>query len=179
MTARELSNFTVRVDVQLRLAIRADLPKLEWFGQYTHYRTLFKRAYREQQEGRRLMLVADCNDFPIGHVFIQLQSDENAIADGYSRAYLYSLRVMELFRGRGIGTRLLREAEAHVRSRGFHWTTIAVAKENGGALRLYERLGYQIFRDDPGIWSYRDESNETHWVNEPCWILEKPLVDLH
>ena len=56
------------------------------------------------------MLVADCNDFPIGHIFIQLSSGEQHIADGRRRAYLYSLRVMDMFQGRGIGTRLIDEA---------------------------------------------------------------------
>ena len=176
MTARDLTSLSVSLDIDLRLAMKSDLPKLEWFGQYTHYRMLFRRAFREQAQGRRLMLVADCNDFPIGHVFIQLSGGDASVADGQTRAYFYAFRVMEMFRRRGIGGALLDEAEAIVRERGYRWSTIAVAKENTDALRLYERRDYHIFRDDPGQWSYRDHRGETHWVNEPCWLMEKRLL---
>lgn len=176
MTARDLTQLSVSLDIDLRLAVKSDLPKLEWFGQYTHYRLLFRRAFREQELGRRLILVADCNDFPIGHVFIQLSSGEPSVADGQTRIYFYAFRVMDMFRRRGIGTALLDEAEALVTARGYEWSTIAVAKENLDARRLYERRGYRVFRDDPGQWSYRDHRGETRWVNEPCWLMEKRLL---
>ena len=105
---------SVELEITLRLARRGDLPKLEWYGQYTHFRNLFRRTFQEQEQRRRLMLIADCGDFPIGHVFIQLSSGDLHFSDGKRRAYLYSLRVMEMFRGRGIGTRLIEEAERRV-----------------------------------------------------------------
>ena len=176
MTAREQTSLPITLDIDLRLAVKDDLPKLEWFGQYSHYRVLFRRAFREQQQGRRLMLVADCNNFPIGHIFMQFSSGEPSVADGETRAYFYAFRVMEMFRGRGIGSALLEEAESLVIARGYTWTTIAVAKDNDGARRLYERLNYRIFRDDPGQWSYRDQHGEMRWVNEPCWLMEKRLL---
>lgn len=166
---------SVELEITLRLARRSDLPKLEWYGQYTHFRNLFRRTFQEQEEHRRLMLIADCNDFPIGHVFIQLNSGEFHIADGRRRAYLYSLRVMEMFRGRGIGTRLLEEAERRVSELGYSWTTIATAKDNPAARRLYERNGYRVFGDDEGNWSYVDHEGRICHVHEPCWVLEKRL----
>ncbi|MFO7323136.1 MAG: GNAT family N-acetyltransferase [Chloroflexota bacterium] len=176
MTARDLPTLSLDLRIHLRLAVREDLPKLEWYGQYTHYRTLFRRAFREQQLGRRLMLVADCNGFPIGQLFMQLHSADREIADGVERVYLYAFRVMEMFRGHGIGTALMEEAEALALERGFRWATIAVAKENHDARRLYERLGYRIFKDDPGQWRYRDHEGRMQWVNEPCWMMEKELL---
>lgn len=179
MTAQERATIRLELDVTLRLATQADLPKLEWHGQYTHFRMLYRRAYREQQQGRRLMLIADCNDFPIGQIFVQLASAEHGVADGITRAYLYSLRVMEMFRGLGIGTRLIDEAERELIARNFRWATIAVAKDNQRALRLYQRKGYRIFREDDGDWSFRDHRGQLHRVQEPCWILEKELLSLH
>jgi ribosomal protein S18 acetylase RimI-like enzyme len=174
MTARE-AQFTVELDVHLRFASKDDLPKLEWYGQYAHFRNLFRRAFREQQAGRRQMIIADCNDFPIGHIFIQFSHPDYTPADGEPRAYLYSLRVMEMFRGRGIGTRLIEEAELQIINRAHRWATIAVAKDNEGALRLYERLGYEVFREDSGEWSYIDHRGHTRFVHEPCWMLHKQL----
>ena len=103
---------TLQIPVRLRLARREDLPKLEWAGQYAHFRNLYRRAFREQQQGRRLMLLADCNGHPIGQIFIQLSGHNPSMANGANRAYLYAFRVMDLFRGQGIGTWLIHEAEA-------------------------------------------------------------------
>jgi GNAT superfamily N-acetyltransferase len=171
MTALEKTSLTIPLEITLRLATKSDLPKLEWYGLYKHYRTLFRRTFQEQQLGRRLMLIADSNDFPVGHIFIHLnkRNDEG-------RAYLYSFRVMEMFQGKGIGTRLIEEAETLAFNHGFYWTTIAVAKENNAARRLYERLGYCVYGDDAGRWSYIDHEGRTRHVHEPCWLLEKRLM---
>ena len=80
-----------------------------------------------------------------------------------------------MFRGRGIGTRLLEEAENILVERGFRWATIAVAKDNPDALRLYRRLGFRTIRADDGDWSYRDHEGSLRFVHEPCWVLEKQL----
>ncbi len=175
MTAFDQSSLTVRLSITIRVATKSDIPKLEWYGQFTHYRNLFRRAYRDQLEGRRVILVADCNNFPVGQLFIQLQSSNHLIADGRRRAYFYSFRVMEMFRGRGIGTALVSEAEGVVMRRDFASVTIAVVKANQAALRLYRQLGYQQFAEDSGRWSYIDHKGQTQYVHEPCWILEKSL----
>lgn len=176
MTVFEPTAVNLNLAVAVRMAESSDIPKLEWYGQYTHFRTLLRRAYREQVQGRRILLVADCNNFPIGQIFIQLQSNNPRIADGQKRAYLYSFRVMDMFRGKGIGTMLIKTAESMIIERRFSTMTIAVAKENIGALRLYERLGYRKFAEDPGRWTYTDHLGVIQQMNEPCWILEKTLL---
>lgn len=173
MTALDRPALTLTLNIHLRLAEKSDLSKLEWGGQFAHFRNLFRRAFREQLQGRRIMLIADLNDYPIGHIFIQFRSSNKRIADGSSRGYLYSFRVMEALQGHGIGTRLIHEAEARLLERGFSEVTIAVAKDNDGALRLYERHGYRTFGEDPGRWSYIDQTGFTHQVEEPCWLLKK------
>ncbi len=165
----------LQMAITLRIATKADLPKLEWYGQYKHYRHLFRRTFYEQRQGRRLILIADSNNFPIGTLFIQLQSTRNQAPDGSFPAYFYSFRVMEMFRGQGIGTRLIEEAEAIVQGHGSQWVRIAVAKDNPKARQLYERLNYRIFTEDPGNWSYLDHKGRICYVSEPCWLLEKKL----
>ena len=160
----------------IRPANAADLPKLEWFGQYWHYRKIFERTFREHLQGRRLMLVADVNGFPVGQVFIQFESIERRFADGRERAYLYSLRVLTPFQKRGLGTQLIMAAEEYIRARGCQWITIAVAKDNLGAQRLYGRLGFTVFSEDPGKWSFIDPGGRRHFVDEPCWVMQKPLA---
>lgn len=165
----------VEIAVTFRPASLDDLPRLEWYGLYKHYRNIFRRAYRDQQLGRRYLLLADCGGFPIGQIFIQFISGNPHIADGDQRAYLYSLRVMEMFQRHGIGTRLIQEAEALLLERGFRYATIAVSLDNPRARRLYERLGYRVLWQDSGDWSYIDHLGRKQHVHDPCWLLEKNL----
>lgn len=171
MTALERHTLDLQFSLTLRTATAEDLPKLEWYGQYRHFRNLFRRTFREQEAGRRVILIADFNNFPIGHVFIQLKPSQQR----RRRAYFYSFRVMELFQRQGIGTWLLTSAESLVLDRGLEWATIAAAKENTGAKRLYERLGYTVYGENNGSWSYVDHRGVTRQVNESCWLLEKRL----
>ncbi|MCA9915667.1 MAG: GNAT family N-acetyltransferase, partial [Anaerolineae bacterium] len=161
MTLHDENVVDLHLQVRLRVAQREDIPKLEWYGQYLHFRNLFRRTYHEQQAGKRLMLLADLNNFPIGHIFIHFKTTEEPYA------YLYSFRVMEMFQRQGVGTRLIHSAEAIVTQRGLNHVTIAVAKANKDALRLYKRLDYHIFSEDEGHWQYRDHRGDLRHVHEP------------
>ena len=78
----------------------------------------------------------------------------------------------------GLGTRLLTAAEATLRARGYITAVIAAGKDNPGAYRLYERLGYRSFADDPGVWYFQDVNGVQQVIEEPCWVMEKNLVPL-
>lgn len=56
--------------------------------------------------------------------------------------YVNALAAFPEYRGRGLGTRLLAEAEKIARGAGVPAVSIIVASENTGAFRLYERTGY-------------------------------------
>ena len=62
--------------------------------------------------------------------------------------YLDDLSVAETYRSHGIGSAMIREAENYAREIGIHAIFFHVEKSNAAALRLYERLGYTIYRDD-------------------------------
>ncbi|MCC6904198.1 MAG: GNAT family N-acetyltransferase, partial [Anaerolineae bacterium] len=124
------------------------------------------------------ILVADLNGYPVGHLFIHFGAGNLIFADGHTRAYHYALRVLAPLRGYGIGTRLIAEGESMMQVRGFRWATIAVARDNLRARQLYERLGYRVFTDIPGHWSYVDPDGNTHHVHEPSWGLQKHLAHL-
>ena len=66
--------------------------------------------------------------------------------------YLDDLSVTEADRNRGVGTALIREAEAYGRKLGIPRIVFHVEKSNADAFRLYERLGYRIHRDDGARW---------------------------
>jgi ribosomal protein S18 acetylase RimI-like enzyme len=171
----EFASLPLNLDLTYRLARKEDLPKLEWMGEYAHFRRVFEYTFHEQKSGHRLMLVADVNNFPVGQVFM-LVKDSGMLYKGHSRrAYLYSLRVMAPFQGLGIGTELLRQAEQLIKTHKLHYINIAVAKDNMPARRLYERVGYTIYAEDEGRWSYTDNQGRLVNVHEPCWMMEKLL----
>jgi len=173
MTALAQRTMPLNMVITFRFAEKTDLAKLEWGGEHTNFRRVFQQAYNDQKAGNRLMLLADVNSYPIAQIFIQLENfDEFAIGFG-KRGYLYSLRVMTPFQRRGIGTALMREAERVLRERDYESVSIASAKDNPGARRLYERLGFKVYTEDSGRWSYIDHEGRTRQVNEPCWMLEK------
>lgn len=165
----------LRVRATIRLATEADLPKLEWYGQFAHFRRLYRQTFAQQVEGRRLMLVADVNGFPVGQIFVSLEGGFLNLYGSEPQGYLYALRVMEPFQRKGLGTTLVRAAEAELRTHGLRSATIAVAKDNPGAERLYARLGYHVFGEDDGRWQYVDHEGRTRLVEEPCWLMEKML----
>jgi ribosomal protein S18 acetylase RimI-like enzyme len=177
MTAQDESlEIAINFTVTIRKMRYEDLRKLEWYGQFIHFRRLFLRSYQGQQDGSRFLLVADAKGFPIGRLFIQFGNRKTMrFSDGVNRAYLYSFQVMDLFQGQGLGTRLIRVAEALLVQRGFSLATIGVVKTNEGALKLYQREGYKIYGEDEGRWGYTDHRGIEQKVHEPCWLLEKSL----
>ncbi len=61
-----------------------------------------------------------------------------------SEARVLMVAVEEGFRGRGIGTSLMREFERRARESGARRITLEVRTSNEGAIRLYRRLGYRV-----------------------------------
>ena len=166
----------VDIDKAVIRPIRAaELPGLEWEGQYTKYRKVFAQSFEDVQRGQRIMLVAAAGGQLVGQIFVQLSSSETHYADGATRGYLYSLRVRPAWQGNGLGTRLIRAAESALLARGFSVAVIAAGKDNPGARRLYERLGYHTFADDAGVWYFTDVNGVQQEQTEPCWVMEKRL----
>ena len=159
----------------IRLATEQDLPALEWDGEYRHYRRLFQRAMEEARRGRRILLLAEVDDQIVGQIFVQLSTKPAFSFLGMASGYLYAFRVKKPHRNQGIGTQLIAEAESQLRRQGHARAVISVAKRNVSARRLYQRLDYRIFSEDPGEWSYDDHLGRLRNVHEPSFVLEKWL----
>ena len=162
--------------VQFRHVTQADLPALEWEGEFIHFRRMYADAFRRSQRGEAVLWLIEHPQLGIlGQLFVHLDSQRHELADGTHRAYIYGFRVRPAFRDLGLGTRLLEIAEQDLVQRGFSWTVLNVSRENLDARRLYERLGYRVVAGDPGRWSYLDEHDIRHDVSEPAWRMEKKL----
>ena len=65
--------------------------------------------------------------------------------------YICGMAIEAGFRGRGIGTRLLADAERTSRALGLRKLSLIVFEQNAGAKRLYERWGFVERRRQPVV----------------------------
>jgi len=64
---------------------------------------------------------------------------------------IHDLTVAATHRGRGIGARLLAEAESVARERGCCKLTLEALEHNTGAIALYRRVGFRAYELDPAM----------------------------
>ena len=67
------------------------------------------------------------------------------VATGW-RGYVVTLDVAAEWRQKGLGRRLMRDAEECAAAAGVRWMQLHVFMGNAGAIRFYERLGYEQIR---------------------------------
>ena len=172
ITPQPLDGLTIR---HLR---QADLPALEWEGEYAHFRNLYAEAFQRMQVGQALIWVAEVPSVGvIGQAFIQLKiNGRPRLADGWHRAYLHSFRVRLELRGRGVGTKMMNVVETDLRRRGFRYVMLNVTQDNQAARDLYIRLNYEVVGEDAGKWSYVDQHGKVQYVHEPGWRMRKRLA---
>jgi ribosomal protein S18 acetylase RimI-like enzyme len=162
----------------IRQVTEADLPALEWDGEYQKNRLTYARLFEDSKTGNTILwMVETPRGEMVGQAFVMLVSGEREAADGRERAYIFAFRVKRRFRNQGVGTMLIRFIERTLTHRGFKIVTLNVAKENPDARRLYERLGYRVTGSKPGEWSFRDDKGKIQRVNEPAWRMEKRIGD--
>ncbi len=163
--------------VSIRPVIREDLSALEWQGEFARFRRVYAEAFERAQRGLALLWVAEIPAAGIiAQVFIQLVCNRKELADGRTRAYLYSFRVQSDYRRQGLGSRMIRHVESDLLMRGFRYLTLNVARQNAEAIRLYLRHGFVIVASEPGVWSYLDQDGIRQTVEEPAWRMEKILA---
>jgi [ribosomal protein S18]-alanine N-acetyltransferase len=91
------------------------------------------------EERGAVALVAEAIDEGVvGFVIVHVER----VAAGW-RGYVVTLDVAEEWRRKGLAGMLMREAEARVAAAGGLWMELHVFTGNEGAIRFYERLGYE------------------------------------
>jgi ribosomal-protein-alanine N-acetyltransferase len=68
------------------------------------------------------------------------------------RAYVVTLDVAADCRQRGLARRLMREVEACAMVAGVRWMQLHVFTGNAGAIRFYERMGYERISTQKGFY---------------------------
>ncbi len=133
----------IRFYMEIRCCRRADLEALEWDGEYAHDRPIIEWAFTRTLERLMVMLVADDHGVHVGQLWIDF-ARRHGVAD------VWAVRVKPTWRGRGVGTRLLQEAERHSAARGVMALELEVEPANVDARRLYERRGFVHVRTEHG-----------------------------
>jgi GNAT superfamily N-acetyltransferase len=162
--------YILPLEVVIRTTREEDLEGLEWFGMFTPHRKLIREAFERQERGEVVMLVAEVNGFPAAQAWVDLA--RKAVL---SVGYLWAVRVLPAFQGKGIGTRLLAAAEEVVRARGLAAVEIGVEKDNPAARRLYERVGYHVAREEYEEYEYTTPEGARMRIPVDQWMMRKAL----
>jgi ribosomal protein S18 acetylase RimI-like enzyme len=173
----DLEKLSWLTKVIYRQAYEADLPALEWNGEYKHFRQIYQDVFLLSQKGEAEIWVAELpTEELIGQVLVQLKSGRFELADGKTRAYIFGFRIKPAYRGLGIGSKMMVRVESDLIEKGYTMAILNVNRDNVQAKDLYERLGYKVVAEEPGYWSYLDDMGVRRDVNEPAWRMEKKLT---
>ncbi len=108
--------------------------------------------------GEDVLFVAEDNEV-VAYLAVEVHRE-----DEMDYVYLDDLSVTEKYRSQGIGSSLIHDAEAYAQEIGIQHILFHVEKSNTEAFRLYEKLGYKIFRDDGN--RYLMKKDEIHIAEE-------------
>jgi ribosomal protein S18 acetylase RimI-like enzyme len=108
--------------------------------------------FRRVAEGKRLVLVAEYDEYAVGTVTLEWNSTHYRTASGQRTAHISNLVVRPARQRQGIGRALVEAAEEAAHSREYSVVTIGVDQPNRYARRLYERWGYQWLKDTRQHW---------------------------
>ncbi len=87
-----------------------------------------------------ISLVADVNGQIVGAVWVRIMNDYGHIDD---ETPSFAISVYKEYRGKGIGTALMKEMLAILKERGYEQASLSVQKANF-AVKMYRKLGFQI-----------------------------------
>ena len=116
---------------------------------------IFEKYYREQEEKKRKVIVAEIDGEPVGYTTL-LHNDQNGPFANMNIPTVCDFNVLVKWQGRGIGTLILDEVEKIV-AKTCDKICLGVGLHNGygSAQRLYVKRGY--VPDGTGVW-YNDSN---------------------
>lgn len=164
------------VHIRIRPAQAEDLPGLEWDGEFSHFRKLYRQHFHNTQTGNTRIWVAESEQGEVvGQVFLMLNSRQAEMADGITRAYLFSFRIKQNYRDKGLGSFMLAFVEKFLLEKGFDTLRLNVARLNVKARHMYEKHGFRVVAPEEGRWKYEDQFGNWQTVHEPAWKMIKKL----
>ena len=162
--------------VTIRLIKEADLPALEWDGEYTRYRKVYQEVWRNSQRGISLPYVAETpEDGIIGQVFLTRKDPNPSYSPRSRYFFLSSFRIKPVFRDRGLGDRMIRLCFQEARNHRLRDIFLNCSSDNDRARRFYEKHGFRIVRLDEGKWSYINPEGLVVTERQSAYLMRKTL----
>jgi len=117
----------------------------EWYGESVALIINFpggETLYRNLGTGFGLIKL--CNFFDVVRLAMRALSMGGGIETKRDEYYIANLAVLPQYQGRGIGSGLMMHVEEKAKKAGLQKCSLVVDTEKPAALRLYERIGYQV-----------------------------------
>jgi len=163
-----------REAVEIRPITAGDLSRIE--RKLPRYPGKHRERLDAQRRGECLYLIAWSGSDPVGHLNLRLRGRK--LSDRARRAgaaQVEDLAVASEHRRRGIGTQLMRRAEAEAAARRINALGLGVDVHNVPARRLYAKEGYEEtgFGEFVVTYPYLDEDGVERQAHETCTYLVK------
>ena len=91
-----------------------------------------------------IAFVADMDGKIVGAVWVRIMDDYGHIDDSTPS---FAISLYKEYRGKGIGTLLMKEMLSALKERGYKQASLSVQKENYAA-KMYQKLGFQIISEN-------------------------------
>jgi ribosomal protein S18 acetylase RimI-like enzyme len=130
-----------------------DLTRISWSGSATHIKNVAQQLKKVQRGEAEYLVLRLPDGTPVAKGLIDHLYSEDSSEIG-------QLAVHPDLQGRGLGTKLIAAAESRIFKWGHDWAVIGVEVENHRALKLYKRLGYNIFGQTEDSWTAEDSSGK-------------------
>lgn len=158
--------------VQIRKAKVSDLSQLvELEKNCFDYDQLSRRNFHHMiSKARSIFLVLEYKTNLIGYGLVLINS-------GTSLARLYSICTLKEFQGWGLATQIIKELESQAsEDEDCAYMRLEVKKNNRGAVKLYEKLGYKKFSQKEG---YYDDGQTALCFEKRVKVLKnKPRLNV-
>ena len=149
-------------EINIRRASRSDIPRIvelwealgwlhrkkygydnELFRQKKNSVSLYKIFLSKRVRARNVaVFVAEVDGRIIGHVIVSGNTLRPPLFVHGKEAFIDEIFVEESYRRKGIGTKLLEEAEAWAKKRGIFSIGLFVSTKNKGAFSAYRKSGF-------------------------------------
>lgn len=127
--------------MDIRKITPLELPLLTQLFDYNDPAEMIEQNERDMNNSIIDIFVMFDNDRPIGELHAAYKNyDERAVKG--KRAYLFSFRIHEDYRGRGYGKQLLQSVIDTLTEQGYTEFTVGVEDDNDRAKRIYESFGF-------------------------------------
>ena len=162
--------------VTIRLMKEADLPALEWDGEYQRYRRIYREIYRNSQKGISIPFVAETpTEGIIGQVFLTKKDPNRNYVTQSQYFFLSSFRIKPGFRDHGLGSLMLNECEKQVRLHHLRDIYLNCDRKNNRARWFYQEHGFHVVRVDEGTWSYVNDEGFVVTEEQNAYLMKKTL----